>query len=75
MPQIYFEPSSLKELSNTDLLKNYEQLEIKISKVQSKIFSADIVTDLEMLINAYDIEIQERLRTGKMDDDELDDIL
>lgn len=75
MPQIYFEPSSLKELSNTDLLKNYEQLEIKISKVQSNIFSPDIITNLEMLINAYDNEIQERIRSGKMDDDELDTLI
>lgn len=76
MPKTYFEDNIYKSLSNKDLLKKQEEIEIKISKAEtSGMIPADIVESMLKMRELIDKEVDERLDDGRMSEDELEEDL
>ena len=73
MPKTYFEANNYKSMSNKDLIKKQEELEIKISKAESGFIPKDLVESMMEMRNAISNEIDERLDAGTMSEDELDE--
>lgn len=73
MPKTYFEANSYKSLSNKDLIKKQEEIEIKISKAESGFLPKDIVESMLEIRDAISHEIDSRLDAGTMSEDELDE--
>jgi len=73
MPKTYFEPTNYKSLSNRDLIKKQEEIEIKISKAESGFIPRDLVESMIEIEKAINNEIDYRLDAGTMQEDELDE--
>ena len=73
MPKTYFEANSYKSLSNKDLIKKQEEIEIKISKAESGFLPKDLVESMMEMRDAISQEIDARLDAGTMSEDELDE--
>lgn len=73
MPKTYFEANSYKSLSNKDLIKKQEEIEIKISKAESGFLPKDLVESMLEIRDAISQEIDNRLDAGTMSEDELDE--
>ena len=73
MSKTYFEPTSYKSLTNKDLLKKQEEIDIKISKAQSGFIPADLVDTMLEMQKQIDAEVDARLDDGRMSEDELDE--
>jgi hypothetical protein len=74
MANILIDENIYKDLSNKDLIKKQEDIEIKLSKARvMSSLPADIVEDLTKLAMIIDREIDRRLDNGTMDEDELEE--
>lgn len=73
MPKTYFEPTNYKSLSNKELIKKQEEIEIKISKAESGFIPRDLVESMIEIEKAINNEIDYRLDAGTMQEDELDE--
>ena len=73
MPKTYFEAINYKSLSNKDLIKKHEEIEIKISKAESGFIPKDLVESMIEIEKAINNEIDYRLDAGTMQEDELDE--
>lgn len=74
MANILIDYSVFSSLSNKELIKKQQELEIKISKarVMSNLPNG-IMEDMVKMAEIIDNIIAERLETGKMDEDELEE--
>lgn len=74
MANILINENIYQDLSNKDLIKKQEDIEIKLSKARvMSSLPADIVEDLTKLAMIIDREIDRRLDDGTMDEDELEE--
>ena len=74
MPKTYFENDIYKNLSNKELLKKQEEIEIKISKAETAGFmSPELVESMLKMRELIDKEVDERLDDGRMSEDELEE--
>ena len=74
MANILIDENIYQDLSNKDLIKKQEDIEIKLSKARvMSSLPADIVEDLTKLAMIIDREIDRRLDDGTMDEDELEE--
>ena len=73
MPKIYFESSIYKSLTNQELLKKQEEIDIKISKCESGLFPKDMIDTMLELQKVIDEEVDARLEDGRMSEDELEE--
>ena len=74
MANILIDENIYQDLSNKDLIKKQEDVEIKLSK--ARVMSSlpfDIIEDLSKLAMIIDREIERRLEDGTMDEDELEE--
>lgn len=74
MANILINENIYQDLSNKDLIKKQEDIEIKLSKARvMSSLPTDIVEDLTKLAMIIDREIDRRLDDGTMDEDELEE--
>lgn len=73
MPKTYFEANSYKSLSNKELLKKQEEIEIKLSKAEVGFLPSDIIESMEQMRKTLNEEVDARLDDGRMNEDELDE--
>lgn len=71
MTGMYFEPDSLKKLSNDDLMKKQKELESKLSKIKN--MPSQYISDLQFLYECYSNEIDRRIESEEIDMDEIED--
>lgn len=75
MPKVFFENDIYKSLTNKELLKKQEELEIKISKAETGLLPSDLVDSMLEMQKLIDKEVDERLDDGRMTEDELEEEL
>jgi len=75
MPKVFFENDIYKSLTNKDLLKKQEEIEIKISKAETGLLPSDLVDSMLEMQKLIDKEVDERLDDGRMTEDELEEEL
>ena len=74
MANILINENIYQDLSNKDLIKKQEDVEIKLSKARvMSSLPSDIIEDLSKLAMIIDREIERRLEDGTMDEDELEE--
>lgn len=73
MPKPFFENDIYKSLSNKDLLKKQEEIQIKISKAETGLLPSDLVDSMLEMQKLIDKEVDERLDDGRMSEDELEE--
>lgn len=74
MTKAFFEPATLKKLSNKELIQKQEELDIKMGLFSNKTgANAEIYSQMMELMDYYDAEINFRLESELMDEDELED--
>lgn len=74
MANILINENIYQDLSNKDLIKKQEDVEIKLSKARvMSSLPSDIIEDLTKLAMIIDREIDRRLDDGTMDEDELEE--
>jgi hypothetical protein len=74
MANILIDENIYQDLSNKDLIKKQEDVEIKLSKARvMSSLPSDIIEDLSKLAMIIDREIERRLEDGTMDEDELEE--
>ena len=74
MANILISENIYQDLSNKDLIKKQEDVEIKLSKARvMSSLPSDIIEDLTKLAMIIDREIDRRLDNGTMDEDELEE--
>lgn len=74
MAQIYFESDKLKDLSNIELIKCQNELSKKMTMVQKKYFSKEIIEQLNQMYDLYTAELDRRYAEDLIDDDEIEEI-
>lgn len=73
MPGTYIDASQIKSLTNKELIAKQKQLEIQISKTVLCHVSNEIANDMQTLYELYTAEIDNRIATGKLDEDEFEE--
>lgn len=73
MPKPFFENDIYKSLSNKDLLKKQEEIQIKISKAKTGLLPSDLVDSMFEMQKAINQEVDKRLDDGSMQEDELEE--
>lgn len=73
MPKTFFENDIYKSLSNKDLLKKQEEIQIKISKAETGLLPSDLVDSMLEMQKLIDKEVDKRLDDGSMQEDELEE--
>lgn len=73
MPKTYFENDIYKSLSNQELLKKQEEIQIKIAKAETGFLPSDLVDSMLEMQKNIDKEVDERLDDGRMSEDELEE--
>lgn len=73
MVKTFIDKSVYTQMSNADLIKKQEELEIQLAKLKVVKVSSDIAIDLETIYNYITDEIDRRLDDGTMDEDELEE--
>ena len=74
MAQIYFESDKLKDLSNIELIKCQNELSKKMTMIQKKYFSKEIIEQLNQMYDLYTAELDRRYAEDLIDDDEIEEI-
>lgn len=74
MANIFISDKLYKTLTNKELIKKQQELELKLSKARTMTcIPKGVIYDMTTLINIIDDEINKRLNNGDMDEDELDE--
>lgn len=74
MANIFISDKLYKTLTNKELIKKQQELELKLSRARTMTcIPKDVIYDMTTLINIIDDEINKRLNNGDMDEDELDE--